>query len=63
MCLTAIVFVLPVVFKMRLRRSEMGTPERALGVLIVLVGTSAGAVGCFQAIQAIAQKLENGDSQ
>lgn len=60
-CLTMMVFVLPVLLSWRLRPEEIGTLERLWGGLILLTGCTAGAVGTYQALVSIVQKLENGN--
>jgi len=63
LCLTMIVFVLPVVFTFKLRGSELSMPQKMWGVLIIAVGVTGGTIGSVQAIVAIAQKLKDGDPQ
>ena len=63
MCLTAIVFVLPVVFSFKLRGAAMGPGERVVGAFAATIGACAGAVGSFQAVQSIVEKLASGAAQ
>ena len=61
-CLTMMVFVLPVALSWRLRAAEIGWLEGLWGLLIMATGVTAGAVGTYQAVVSIAQKLQHGEA-
>jgi len=60
LCLTMMVFVLPVVLTWRLRPEDLGPLERVCSVAIVLIGLSAGSIGSYQAIDSIVGKIREG---
>eukprot|EP00943_MAST-04B_sp_MAST-4B-sp1_P002120 g2120.t1 len=57
MCLTMIVFVLPVAFSFKLRGDKMSILEKVWGLCIVCCGCIGGIIGTIQAFQSIASKL------
>lgn len=61
LCLTMIVFVLPVVFAWKL--CVMTFTEKVWGVCILFVGCAGGVIGSIQAVVQIAQKIEEGAAQ
>jgi amino acid permease len=63
MCLTMIVFVLPVIFSWKLWGESMSVVQKTYGLFIIFVGTAGGFVGGIQAILAISKKLQEGATQ
>ena len=57
MCLTMIVFILPVFFSFRLRGQKMSLIEKVWGICIVCCGSIGGLIGTIQAFQSIAAKF------
>ena len=57
MCLTMIVFILPVIFSFKLRGQNMTFLEKFWGICIVCCGSVGGFIGTIQAFQSIALKL------
>ena len=57
MCLTMIVFVLPVVFAWKLRGAEMSLAQKTWGVCIICCGVVGGGIGTVQAVIQISQRL------
>ena len=55
-----VVFVLPIVFSLKLRSSQMSWLEKAFGLLCVLTGLVGGAVGSYEALTDIVKKLQSG---
>jgi amino acid permease len=60
MCLTMMVFVLPVVFSWKLWGNQMSIYQKVFGIFIVSVGSIGGMIGTVQALQDIAQSLAAG---
>lgn len=67
LCLTMIVFILPVIFNWILRdrrlaegvEGETGLPilEKVWGVIVIVAGAAGGGIGSYQAVQSIVSKL------
>jgi amino acid permease len=60
MCLTMMVFVLPVVFSWSLWGDQMSMAQKVYGIFIVSVGAIGGMIGTVQALQDIAHSLQAG---
>ena len=68
LCLTMVVFILPVIFYwiLRVRRFRAGfgpdlpVLEKVWGAFVVAVGAAGGSIGCYQAVQSIVTKLQSG---
>lgn len=60
LCLTMMVFVLPVLLSWKLRPEQLGWVERLCGAAIILIGLSAGAIGTYQAIDSMVGKIREG---
>ena len=60
LCLTMMVFVLPVVFSWQLWGDRMSAAQKVFGVFIVAVGSIGGLIGTVQALQDIAKSLAEG---
>lgn len=60
MCLTMIVFVLPIAFSFKLRGDKMTILEKVWGLCIMFCGSIGGVIGTIQAFQSIASKLLTG---
>ena len=63
LCITMIVYILPVMFSFRLWGDRMSTWQKIYGVAIVLCGTAAGAYASVSTIISIIAKLRAGDKQ
>ena len=57
MCLTMIVFILPVIFSFRLRGQKMSLLDKVWGICIIFCGSIGGLIGTIQAFQSIAAKF------
>jgi amino acid permease len=62
-CLTMIVFVLPVVFSYKLRGDSMTFAEKIWGVCIIFAGLVGGTIGGIQSIISIVDLLKAGAIQ
>jgi amino acid permease len=60
LCLTMMVFVLPVVFSWRLWGDRMSMLQKVFGLFIVAVGGIGGTIGTAQALRDIAKSLSEG---
>ena len=60
LCLTMMVFVLPVIFSYKLWGNNMTLLQKVFGMCIVAVGTIGGTIGTVQALQDIAESLAAG---
>ena len=60
MCLTMMVFVLPVVFSFQLWGHKMTMAQKVFGIFIVAVGSIGGLIGTVQALSDIAASLKAG---
>ena len=58
LCLTMVVFFLPVVFSWKLWGDKMTCMQKLWGAVIVLTGITGGIIGAIQAINDIANKLK-----
>ena len=63
MCLTMIVFFLPVVFSWLLWGDRLTLAMKVWGLVIICTGSVAGTIGTVQALQAIVEKLQSGAHQ
>ena len=63
LCLTMIVFVLPVLFTWKLQGSTMSWFYKFWGLCIVVAGITGGTIGSIQAVSDIVSKLKSGDTQ
>ena len=60
LCLTMMVFVLPVIFSFQLWGDRMSMPQKVFGLFIVAVGGIGGTIGTVQALSDIAKALRAG---
>ena len=63
LCLTMIVFVLPVLFTWKLQGSTMGWLSKLWGLCIIAAGVTGGTIGSIQAVSDIISKLKSGDTE
>ena len=62
-CLTMVVFVLPVVFSFKIWGNRMTIWQKIYGVVIVACGATAGAYASVSTVSSIVSKLKAGDTQ
>lgn len=63
MCLTMIVFVLPVVFSFKLRGEELSLGSKVWGYCIIFTGVLGGSIGTIQSLESISKKLQTPGAQ
>ena len=63
LCLTMIVFVLPVLFTWKLQGNTMGWISKFWGFCIIAAGITGGTIGSIQAVSDIVSKLKSGDTE
>ena len=60
LCLTTMVFLLPVIFSWKLWGHDMSLAQKVFGLFIVAVGAIGGSIGTAQALNDIAASLRAG---
>ena len=59
LCLAMVVFVLPVLFNLKLRGNQIGLLERIWCVLVALTGASGAGIAAYQAVMALIADVNN----
>ena len=54
-----VVFVLPIIFTLKLRAAEMTLAEKIFGMMCIITGLVGGAFGSYEALSDIIIKVQN----